>query len=85
MNDVMVMYEKIEKVDTKLSYPFLPFISDSAKELVLGMQQRNCKRSFSCAQIFSEFLFSLSFLDIQTLFRMGKVLNYCLNVMIGMM
>ena len=62
------MYEKIQNTELDLSSGEWSSISDSAKELVLGMLQKDSTHRLSCYRILSELLFSLDFVDMQTLF-----------------
>ena len=62
------MYEKIQNTELDLSTGVWSSISDSAKEMVLGMLEKDRKKRFSCYRILCEFLFSLDFVDMKTLF-----------------
>ena len=62
------VYEKIQNTEVDVASGVWSSISDSAKELVLGMLQKDSTHRLSCYRILSELLFSLDFVDMQTLF-----------------
>ena len=62
------MYEKLQNTEVDVASGVWSSISDSAKELVLGMLQKDSTHRLSCYRILSELLFSLDFVDMQTLF-----------------
>ena len=66
--DAKSMYHKIQNTEPDLSSGVWSSVSNSIKELVLGMLQTDPMRRLSCDQILSELLFSLYFVDMQSLF-----------------
>ena len=52
--DAKSMYHKIQNTEPDLSSGVWCSVSNSAKELVLGMLQKDCTQRFSCDQILSE-------------------------------
>ena len=64
----MSVYEKLQNTEVDVASGVWSSISESAKELVLGMLQKDNTHRLSCYRILSELLFSLDFVDMQTLF-----------------